>query len=58
MCAVYRPNTVSNAIVKRWLQPFISSNTEVEDGTGFGTPTNENVDKTMEIFELDRYMST
>ncbi|XP_076176305.1 histone-lysine N-methyltransferase SETMAR-like isoform X1 [Ptiloglossa arizonensis] len=58
ICAVYGPNTVSNATAKRWFQRFRSSNTDVEDETRSGRPIVENVDKIMEIVESDRHAST
>ncbi|XP_025155718.1 histone-lysine N-methyltransferase SETMAR-like [Harpegnathos saltator] len=57
ICAVYGPNTVSNATAKRWFQRFRSGNMDVEDETRSGRPIVENVDKIMEIVESDRHAS-
>ncbi|XP_025163175.1 histone-lysine N-methyltransferase SETMAR-like, partial [Harpegnathos saltator] len=58
VCAVYGPNTVSNATAKRWFQRFRSGNMDVEDETRSGRPIVENVDKIMEIVESNRHAST
>ncbi|XP_014471358.1 PREDICTED: histone-lysine N-methyltransferase SETMAR-like [Dinoponera quadriceps] len=58
ICAVYGPNTVSNATAKRWFQRFRSGNMDVEDKARSGRPIVENVDKIMEIVESDQHVST
>ncbi|XP_014484313.1 PREDICTED: histone-lysine N-methyltransferase SETMAR-like, partial [Dinoponera quadriceps] len=57
-CAVYGPNTVSNATAKLWFQRFRSGYMDVEDEARSGRPIVENVDKIMEIVESDRHVST
>ncbi|XP_076166238.1 histone-lysine N-methyltransferase SETMAR-like [Ptiloglossa arizonensis] len=58
ICAVYGPNTVSNATAKRRFQRFHSNNMDVENETRSGRPIIENVDKIMEIVESARHAST
>lgn len=42
---------------QRWFQRFRSGNMDVEDEARSGRPIVENVDKIMEIVELDRHVS-
>lgn len=58
ICAVYGPDTLSNATARRWFKRFRKGEMKIEDQLRSGRPTVDSDGEIMAIVESDRHVTT